>query len=102
MGVIEITTSQSLGQTREHTLSTVSFGTQPMKVKLPQLNLPSFNNDPKKCVEFWNCFFSATASVNIPAVQKFSYLLTCLKGRAYAGIAMTNNNCKTAVQLLKK
>lgn len=56
-------------------------------------------------MEFGKLFFSAIVAVNIPTVQKSTYLLSCLQESAYAavaGMAITSANYENAIGILKK
>ena len=73
-------------------------------VKLEGLSLPSFSGDVAKFPGFWNIFKSRVhQEANISAVEKFSYLLTKLKGPALAvveGLPMTEDGYQSAYKLV--
>lgn len=76
------------------------------RVKLPQLELPKFDGDPKKWQGFFDAFCAAIHDKNfIPAAQKFSYLKSCLRGSAATYLQhlnVTEANYKEAFELLIK
>ena len=82
LGNSDIRIKQSTARVRDETSSLISLCDQTSKIALPQLNLPSYNGDPKRWMELWERFSSAIDTVNIPTVQKFSYLLSCLQRSA--------------------
>ncbi len=74
-------------------------------VKLPKLNLQSFNGDILDFQEFWDSFDSAiNSNVMLKNVDKLIYLLNSLQGEAknvIDGLALTNENYDVAIGLLK-
>uniref|UniRef100_A0A915IC80 Uncharacterized protein n=1 Tax=Romanomermis culicivorax TaxID=13658 RepID=A0A915IC80_ROMCU len=75
-----------------------------LRIQLPKLQLPAFYGDPLKWIEFWDAFEAAVHRQDIPPVQKFSYLLSNLRGSAYKaieGIAVTNATYNDAIEILK-
>ena len=104
-GIIDIRMAPCVAKVREETPTTVCVNEQPFRMKLPQLSLPTYSGDPKGWMEFWKRFSSAVDAVNIPATQKFTYLLSCLQESAYAaiaGMAITSVNYDSAIQMLKR
>ena len=76
------------------------------RVKLPKLQLTYFNGDPTKWMTFWDSFSSTIhESTNLSNIDKFKYLQQSLVGAAaetIAGLTITNDNYKEAIELLKK
>jgi len=73
-------------------------------VRLPKLELPTFNGNPLEWQSFWQIFESAVDSQRIPNVQKINYLFSRLKDAAYRaveGYAVTNDNYPLVVEALK-
>ena len=74
-------------------------------VKLPKLNLQSFNGDILEFQEFWDSFDSAiNSNVMLKNVDKLTYFLNSLQGDAknvIDGLALTNENYDVAIGLLK-
>ena len=76
------------------------------QVKLPELEIPTFDGDKLKWTEFWD-FFQVTVDQNnhLSNIEKFIYLKNSLTGdakHAVAGILMSNNNYQNAKTLLKE
>ena len=75
-------------------------------VKLPKIEMPSFNGDKTKWVEFWDSFqCSVHDNKRITNVEKFNYLKSKLSGEArsaIAGLALSNENYPIAVDILMK
>ena len=72
--------------------------------KLPELRLPRFTGDPKEWLSFWDSFSASIDVQNIAPVQKFTYLKSCLGGKAIGvidGIQMTSENYEVAVNKLR-
>ena len=75
------------------------------QAKLPQLELPKFNDSHTQWQSFWDKF---TANVHIsewPPINKFTYLQSFLKGEALSainGLALTEANYETARGLLQQ
>jgi len=49
-------------------------------MKLPKLNLPTFDGDILRWQEFWDMYNSAVHKQDILDVTKFNYLKTSLRG----------------------
>lgn len=76
-----------------------------LPVHLPKLSLPTFAGNPLNWPAFWQSFSANVDSLQVPAVQKFSYLLSYLKGDALAnvsGYAVTAENYPLVLETLKK
>jgi len=72
-------------------------------MKLPKLNLPTFDCNLLHWQEFWDIFDSAINQQNISNVSKFSYLKNSLRGAAASavcGFSVTNDNYLTVIHLL--
>ena len=72
---------------------------------LPKLQLPTFNGDYLEWRSFWDNFAAAVHDIELPAVRKFAYLSSCLRGPAkesIRGMPVTATNYASAVQLLKR
>ncbi|XP_065891564.1 uncharacterized protein [Dysidea avara] len=73
------------------------------QIKLPKLNLPSFDGNILNWQEFWDIFKSTIHEQDLPNVTKVSYLKGVLRGAAataVGGISVTNENYDTAIRLL--
>ena len=65
------------------------------QIRLPKLNLPTFDGNVLCWQEFWDIFKSSVHEQEIPDVTKFSYLKGSLRGiaaNAIHGIFITSNN----------
>ena len=79
-------------------------GSRTTNVKLPKLNLPTFDGQTDKWLYFWESFESCVDQSNLPEVQKLSYLKGLLKGeaaRAVAGLTLAASSYQPAVEILK-
>jgi hypothetical protein len=76
------------------------------QIRLPRLEVPKFSGKVYKWQEFWDRFSSAIdRNTQLSEVDKFSYLRGLLLEPArltIQGFALTANNYKAAVNLLKK
>ena len=74
-------------------------------LKLPRIELPKFNGDVLKFQNFWDQFEAAVHNnVDLPNVQKFTYLRSVLTGnalKAIDGYEVTGANYEAAVECLK-
>ncbi|MCA4774573.1 DUF1759 domain-containing protein, partial [Wolbachia endosymbiont of Mansonella perstans] len=73
-------------------------------VQLPQLSLPTFNEDPRQWGQFWSSFDAAVHSQTIPDIQKLNYFYSCLKEealQAVSGYEIAPENYGIIRQLLK-
>ena len=86
--------------------SNIESAVPKMQAKLPKLTLPRYSGEPTKWQQFWDSFESAVHKNSaISNVDKFSYLKGLLDGPAascIAGVALTDGNYNTALDLLKK
>ena len=77
-----------------------------LRVNLPKLQIPVFDGNLQQWQEFWD-IYKATIheQQTMPAVLKFSYLKSVLKGSALsaiAGIPLTSENYSLVVKLLQE
>ncbi|XP_068756894.1 uncharacterized protein [Montipora capricornis] len=74
-------------------------------LKLPRIEFPKFNGDVLKFQNFWDQFEAAVHNnVDLPNVQKFTYLRSVLTGnalKAMDGYEVTGANYEAAVECLK-
>ena len=75
-------------------------------VNLPELEIPKFDGNKLKWIEFWN-FFKVTVDQNyhLSNIEKFIYLKNCLTGdakEALSGILVSNDNYQNAKSLLNE
>ncbi|XP_052788604.1 uncharacterized protein LOC128223365 [Mya arenaria] len=75
-------------------------------VKLPKLDMCSFNGNKLKWSEFWDTFeCTVYRNRNLSNIEKFSYLLNKLFGEAkgaISGLALSHENYEVAVDILKE
>ena len=75
-------------------------------IKLPQLDIPSFNGDRMKWNEFWDTFeTSINLNDSLFDIEKLKYLNSKLTGeakQAVSGIFLSKENYKVAKELLKE
>ena len=73
-------------------------------VKLPKVELCSFNGDKLKWVEFWQSFeYSVHKNDSLSAIEKFNYLRNKLTGdakSAITGLSLSNENYSVALKIL--
>lgn len=72
-------------------------------IKLPTLDLPSFDGTPERLESFISSFEGIIGRCNVSSFQKFNYLKQCLSGPAkelVSSIPSTNLNYDDAKQLL--
>ncbi|CAC5373097.1 unnamed protein product [Mytilus coruscus] len=74
-------------------------------VKLPKIDIISFNGDKTKWNEFWD-WFESTIEKNkqLSKIEKFNYLKSKLSGdakHAISGLSLSNGNYDVAVGILK-
>jgi hypothetical protein len=76
------------------------------RIKLPKLQLRSFNGDLTRWTAFWESFESAVHNnVELSEVEKFNYLNSLLERsarEAISGLALTAANYGKAIETLKK
>ena len=74
-------------------------------MKLPKLDLPTFNGNLLGWQEFWDIFNSTIHQQSLSNVVKFSYLKSSLRGAAtsaVSGISITDGNYSIVIALLKE
>ena len=75
-------------------------------VKLPKIEMISFNGDKTKWIEFWDSYQCAVHNnKGLSNVEKFNYLRSKLLGEArgsIAGLALSNDNYEVAIEILQK
>lgn len=74
------------------------------QAKLPTIELPKFSGDHTQWQSFWDKFTAIVHVSDIPAVSKFTYLQSLLKGDALSainGLALTEANYDTARNILE-
>ncbi|XP_043213202.1 uncharacterized protein LOC122377334, partial [Amphibalanus amphitrite] len=73
--------------------------------RLPKLDLPSFDGDVLKWLNFWECFQAAVGDKEeLADITKLAYLRSLLRGEAaqcIAGLPLTGANFATASKLLQ-
>ena len=88
------------------TAETASRGTPTSKMKLPKLQLRSFNGELTRWTPFWESFEAAVhGNPELSEVEKFNYLTSLLEKmakEAIAGLALTAANYRQAIDTLKK
>ena len=74
------------------------------QIKLPKLDLPTFDGNILHWQEFWDVYNVAVHTQEVLKVTKFSYLKSSLCGEAATAIdsiSITGDNYDTTIQLLK-
>ncbi|XP_065654772.1 uncharacterized protein LOC136081387 [Hydra vulgaris] len=86
--------------------STVKSFANHTNIKLPPLKLSTFNGKPEEWQTFFENFECAIHNNNdLSPIQKINYLRNLLEGKALktiSGLALTNDNYHTSLQLLKE
>lgn len=59
-----------------------SSGSSATNARLPKLELPRFKGEVTEWQSFWDQFTSHIGDTDMPAISKFSYLLSLLEGEA--------------------
>ena len=80
-------------------------GSTSHSTKLPKLVLKKFSGDSKTWQEWWDSFKVAVHENGISDVEKFNHLRRLVEGAAYAttaGLSLTEENYKTAIDLLQE
>ena len=76
------------------------------KVRLPKLQLPSFDGNFKDWSAFWDSFDSAiNSNQSLTPIKRFSYLRASLRGSVAAtinGLSLSSANYEAAVALVKE
>ena len=75
-------------------------------VRLPKINLPTFNGEQTQFQTFWQSFDCAVHSnEGISKIHKLNYLLNVLEGKAHravAGLELKEENYDNAIKILKE
>ena len=85
--------------------SSQATGSTSHSTELPTLVLKKFSGDPKTWQEWWDSFKVAVHENGISDVEKFNHLRSLVEGAAYAtiaGLSLTEENYKTAIDLLQE
>ena len=76
------------------------------KVRLPKLQLPSFDGNFKDWSAFWDSFdLAINSNQSLTPIERFSYLRASLQGSVAAtinGLSLSSTNYEAAVALLKE
>ena len=76
------------------------------KVKLPKLELPTFNGEITKFFSFWDSFDSMVGTnEDLSSIDKFNYLQRSLRGEAQTaleGLPIRNRTYQATIELLKE
>jgi len=74
-------------------------------VRLPKINLQTFNGDVTRFSSFWQSFeFAVHNNTDVPKISKLYYLFSILEGAAYhavEGLQLQEENYDHVVQILK-
>ena len=75
-------------------------------IRLPKINLPTFNGELTQFNSFWQSFECAVHNnESISNIHKLNYLLNVLEGnahRAVAGLQLSEENYENAIEILKQ
>ncbi|GFW44506.1 integrase catalytic domain-containing protein [Trichonephila clavipes] len=86
--------------------NTIYFRNETKTVKLPKLNIHTFQGDCSQFLDFWNSFEVAIHNNDsLTKVEKFTYLKTYLEGialNAVLGFSLTDQNYDASIKLLKE
>ena len=75
------------------------------RIKIPRIKLLEFDGDIKEWATFKSTFYAAVDSQNLSEIEKFTYLLTVLKGpvkELVRNYAVTPQNYCLVLELLEK
>ena len=91
---------------KEFVKHTTDIAKEVNSVKLPKLEISSFNGDKLRWLEFWQSFeTSVHKSTNLSKIDKFNYLRSKLTDKArgaITGLALTCENYEVAIAVLKE
>lgn len=80
--------------------------TSQVNAKLPKLVLPKFHGEVTTWMGFWDSYKSAVhENVSLSKINKYNYLRSLLEGaasQAIQGIALSSDNCDSAVEILEQ
>ncbi|GFX69444.1 integrase catalytic domain-containing protein [Trichonephila clavipes] len=86
--------------------NTISFRNESKTVKLPKLNIHTFQGECSQFLDFWNSFEVAIHNNDsLTKVEKFTYVKTYLEGialNAVLGFLLTDQNYDASIKLLKE
>ena len=94
---------QEVSSNSEGPSSRVGTSSSENAAKLPKLQLPKYQGDPRKWQEFWDAFEVVHKSSSLAPVDKFRHLKSLLEGPAalaISGIQLTGANYKEAIDIL--
>ncbi|KAL3082165.1 hypothetical protein niasHT_037863 [Heterodera trifolii] len=78
----------------------------PMRKNLPKTELKRFDGSPSQWIPFWDYFRTIIhEDSHVPKIEKFSYLDSCIEGKASAiiqGIPISESGYDDAIDLLLK
>ncbi|GFY78680.1 uncharacterized protein TNIN_162431 [Trichonephila inaurata madagascariensis] len=98
------TSSEQVSRETETNIIRNSFKTE-NSVKLPRININTFNGEFSEWLDFYNSFEIAIhKNDTLNKIEKFTYLKSYLRGAAstaISGFALTNENYDSAIQLLQ-
>ncbi|KAL3099216.1 hypothetical protein niasHT_029023 [Heterodera trifolii] len=81
-------------------------GSVPMRKNLPKTELKRFDGSPSQWIPFWDYFRTIIhEDSHVPKIEKFSYLDSCIEGKASAiiqGIPISESGYDDAIDLLLK
>ncbi|KAL3110983.1 hypothetical protein niasHT_017156 [Heterodera trifolii] len=81
-------------------------GNVPMRKNLPKTELKRFDGNPSQWIPFWDYFRTIIhEDSHVPKIEKFSYLDSCIEGKASAiiqGIPISESGYDDAIDLLLK
>ena len=103
--VFEMARDQSAGQPTTSTPAPPAI-VHPSRFRISEIEIPKFSGELLKWRTFWELFKAAVDDDDsLTGVQKFTYLRSAVSGMAadlLEGMAITELNYKTAVDILKK
>ncbi|GFY44451.1 uncharacterized protein TNIN_456221 [Trichonephila inaurata madagascariensis] len=98
------TSSEQVSRETETNIIRNSFKTE-NSVKLPRININTFNGESSEWLDFYNSFEIAIhKNGTLSKIEKFTYLKSYLReaaSTAISGFALTNENYDSAIQLLQ-
>ena len=102
----EALVQQQLNESAPLNVTTVPQSSSVIRSKLPKLVLQKFKGDITNYRAFWECFENSVHKNScLSTIDKFNYLLSLLEGnalRAVKGLAITEDNYQSAVDILQE
>ena len=102
----EALVQQQLNESAPLNVTTVPQSSSVIRCKLPKLVLQKFKGDITNYRAFWECFENSVHKNScLSTIDKFNYLLSLLEGnalRAVKGLAITEDNYQSAVDILQE